>query len=247
MPLDVHEYGDGPAVMLLHGTPSPVSDYAPVIERLRNGHRVLAPYLPGYGRSPRLVPYSYRAMRDAIIEAMRARGVVEVAIVGFSLGGLHALALALDGRLRVSRLALLAPLARYTDEDRVVMRGFIEQLRLGPDLSTPPWRAIAGDRFTARTEVRDAVADWLSLTSPDVIADELEAGIAEDLRSQLPALRVPVAIRVGSNDLAAPPAYAHEIAALCPHATLEVVPGLGHAQCLEDPVGTATFVEHAIG
>jgi len=247
MSLQVEEWGAGPAVLLLHGTPSPVSDYAPLVERLRGTHRVIAPYLPGYGMSPRLKPYSVPRVWDLIIEMLHARGVREVATVGFSNGATHALALALDPRLTVTRVVVLAGHAGFRkDEPHPIMRGFIAKLRAAPDLRSPEWRAMAAKRFTARSEHGDAVADWLTLVPPDVLADELEAWLQIDLRPRLAEIAVPVAVRNGDSDVAVLPATARQIVDACRNATLELVPGLGHALFLEDPTGTSEFVARAL-
>ena len=246
--LDVEEWGQGPAVVLLHGMPHPISDYAPVIERLRGTHRVIAPYLPGYGKSPRLTPYELPRVRDLIIDALAARGVQRASVVGFSQGVLHALALALDPRLDVTSVVALAGHPGYrADEPHPQTRGFIATLRAGADLTSPQWRAMAAGRFTAKPEFGEAVAGWLSIVPADVLADEMEGALAIDLRPRLAEIRVPVHVRVGDRDPAVLPATARQISDGCPHGTLEIVPGLGHAQCLEDPSGTAEYVARAVG
>ena len=47
----VHELGTGAPVVLLHGTPSPATDWLPLAEVLARSYRVLIPALPGYGGS----------------------------------------------------------------------------------------------------------------------------------------------------------------------------------------------------
>jgi len=54
----VRVVGTGPAVLLLHGTPSPGEDWLPLAEELAPRYRVLIPDLPGYGASPPLASSS---------------------------------------------------------------------------------------------------------------------------------------------------------------------------------------------
>lgn len=90
---------DGPVVLLMHGEPSWSYLYRTVIARLaREGFRVLAPDLPGFGRSDKPVRpehYSYRCLvrwMTGWLEAVSARGVTLVAQDWGALVGLRLVA-----------------------------------------------------------------------------------------------------------------------------------------------------------
>src|SRR5262245_4563829 len=145
MQLHVEEQGTGPAVVVLHGAPSPTSELAPLVERLRATHRVLVPSMPGYGTSPRLTPYTATRLRDALVALLIARDARRTAIVGYSMGALHASGLALDPRLDITHVVSLAGHAGLGEDAaaNAEMRGFISLLRTGPDLRAPEWKAMA--------------------------------------------------------------------------------------------------------
>ncbi|GGJ64057.1 alpha/beta fold hydrolase [Streptomyces brasiliensis] len=110
----VAEAGDGPAVLLLHGGgPGTTgrSSYVRNIAELAEGHRVIVPDLPGYGRSSKGVdpadPFGHLA--DGVRGLLDRLGLDRVHLVGHSYGGACALRLALDTPGRVDRMVLVAP------------------------------------------------------------------------------------------------------------------------------------------
>lgn len=237
----IRDEGHGSAVLLLHGAPSPASGYEAVVERLRTAHRVLVPELPGYGRSPKLEPYSWKELRDNLVADLRARGVERMVVAGTSGGGHHALALAARADICVTGVVAIGSFAAFDDDNRTLLRGFVQMLREGPNLRSPELRGImvqrmlSGSYAIAHPAEAEAAADWLLLTTADVLANELEQAASADLRDQLPGLRMPVLALVGEDDVACPVSCSIEIATLAPRGTLEVVPNAGHSLLVETP------------
>jgi pimeloyl-ACP methyl ester carboxylesterase len=105
----VVETGDGPPVVVVHGTGGPALFYRPLLERLA-GVRVLAPERPGQGLSERaeLPRPGYRRAAVAWMEhLLDALDLDAATLVGHSMGGLWSLWYALEHPSRVSRLVLL--------------------------------------------------------------------------------------------------------------------------------------------
>lgn len=107
------EYGAGPLVVLVHGSPGNGKAWSRVGERLAGRHRVIAPDLPGHGgttpQAPGEVPdVAYSA---TLIEALIGRVGAPALLTGYSYGGVVALAIALRGRVSIGALALLEPVA----------------------------------------------------------------------------------------------------------------------------------------
>jgi pimeloyl-ACP methyl ester carboxylesterase len=107
------DYGSGEPLLLLHGSGPGVSAWAnwrlnmePLAER---GHRVLALDLVGFGYTERPddVYYSLDTWRDHVWSFLKAMDVERVAIVGNSLGGRIALAMAAQHPERISRMVLM--------------------------------------------------------------------------------------------------------------------------------------------
>jgi len=114
-PLAYEERGRGPAIVLVHGHPLDRRMWRPQLEALSGAFRVVAPDLPGYGKSPaRGRVISMRGLADAVVELMDAIGVDRATVVGLSLGGLVAMELGLDHPDRTAGLVPTATTAATT-------------------------------------------------------------------------------------------------------------------------------------
>jgi pimeloyl-ACP methyl ester carboxylesterase len=107
------EAGQGPVIVLVHGSPGTSRAWQPVAERLAARFRVIAPNLPGYGATTRPAgegpgDSSYAA---GLIEALIAEVGPPAVLAGHSYGGAVALVTALRGRVKPRALALFEPVA----------------------------------------------------------------------------------------------------------------------------------------
>ncbi|UQA62600.1 alpha/beta fold hydrolase [Polyangium aurulentum] len=250
----VRESGRGPAVLLLHGAPSSPDDFEALAERLAVSRRVLVPVMPGY-LSEAMDEGTYTIARSVALieEALVARGVSEVAAVGFSAGAYRAFALAFGGKVRVSTVVSLGGLAGYDEAGRQSMNAFATFIRSATSLQRPAMTGILLTRMLSPTgaaspEHAAQVAKWIDCVEPQALATEL-AGLAtsEDFYPRLPELRIPVLARVGSLDMAVPPPLSERIVASVPGAKLEIVEGKGHALLIEDREATVESVARFLG
>ncbi|MDS0139975.1 MULTISPECIES: alpha/beta hydrolase [unclassified Amycolatopsis] len=101
--------GDGPAVVLLHGSGSSLEGFGRVAALLSSSYDVIRPDLPGFGRTgPRPDrDYRVRTYAGTIARFLTALQVPHFALAGNSLGGNIAWNLALDAPDRVDALVLV--------------------------------------------------------------------------------------------------------------------------------------------
>lgn len=110
--LNVAEAGSGPAVVLLHGFPHTWQVWLPVIDRLAQDHRVIAPDLRGLGASDRPAPaYDAGQVAADVVALLDARGLERADLVGLDLGVPPALLAAMTRPERVRRLVVMESLA----------------------------------------------------------------------------------------------------------------------------------------
>ena len=107
-----HDVGEGPPVLLLHGSGPGVSAWANwrlPVERLAPRFRLLAPDLAGFGYTevPEGTPFTRQVWLDQVVAFLDALGLDRVSVVGNSFGGSMALALAIAHPDRVDRLVLM--------------------------------------------------------------------------------------------------------------------------------------------
>ncbi|MFF3984570.1 alpha/beta fold hydrolase [Streptomyces sp. NPDC001797] len=114
----VAETGEGPVLVMLHGGgpgASGVSNYHQNLPALARHFRVVLPDQPGFGGSYRpteadLAERSITAITvDALFQALDSLGIDGFHLLGNSLGGAAALAMAQQRPERVERLVLMAP------------------------------------------------------------------------------------------------------------------------------------------
>jgi len=104
------EAGEGPPVVLVHGSGPGVTAYANWrlnIPALAPRVRVLAPDMAGFGSSGKPGRYSMQGWIDQLVGFLDTLGLDRVSLVGNSFGGGLAIRLAVDHPDRVDRLVLM--------------------------------------------------------------------------------------------------------------------------------------------
>jgi pimeloyl-ACP methyl ester carboxylesterase len=187
-----------------------------------------------------------------------------VVLVGHSMGGMTIMALAAQQPeifgTTVAGVALISTAAAHLDPGAwlpaplrpaarmltpAVLRGsasgrraeLVERLRSGAgDLSFLSTRLVAfGDIGVSPTAV-DFLDRVIRATPIEVVAGFFPTLRGHDKRSALPVLgQVPTVVLAGEEDRLIPARLARELAAGIPGATLNIVPGAGHAIILERP------------
>lgn len=109
---NVHIAGDGPPVLLVHGSGPGVSAWANwrlTIPELSRTFRVVAPDIVGFGFTdrPEGVSYDLRTWTAHAVGVLAALGIERAHVVGNSFGGSLALSLAIHHPERVDRLVLM--------------------------------------------------------------------------------------------------------------------------------------------
>lgn len=104
------EKGHGNRVLLLvHGNLSSSEYYVPLIDRIPDGIRVLAPDLRGFGDSSFLTPFrSLKELAEDLSLFLEALGVKKADVVGWSLGGGVAMEFAAAHPEKTEKLILIA-------------------------------------------------------------------------------------------------------------------------------------------
>lgn len=109
IPIHLVDRGHGPPTLLLHGIFDSADTWAPIIERTQGKLRLLAPDLPGFGRSGAAPGFdgSLPHLAEFIDNLLKAIGVSEpINVVGYDVGATYGLAWAVTHPERVRRLAI---------------------------------------------------------------------------------------------------------------------------------------------
>jgi magnesium chelatase accessory protein len=243
----VQEMGEGPAILLIHGTGGATHSWRDLMPLLSQRFRVIAPDLPGHGftTATRQARMTLPAMADSLGYLMNAMEVKPVLVVGHSAGAAIAIRAALDGRIvPVGIVGLNAALMPFRGLAQVLFPMAARLLVLNPVVPRFfSWQAdVHGVRrlieSTGSTISDDGVRFYQRLIAKSGHAAAALAMMAnwelEPLMRDLPKLTTRLDLIVGQADSAVPPDDADRVKERRPATQVTRVPKLGHLAHEED-------------
>src|SRR6201996_5403324 len=228
-----------PAVVLLHGAGFDHTAWALQSRWFaHHGYGVLAPDLPGHGRSAGAPLATIADMADWTAALLDAAGAAKAQLVGHSMGSLIALETAARHPAKVSALALIGTAATmsvgpdllkaaeandHSAIDMVSIWGLGFQAELGGSLAPGLWMHSGAQRV-------------LEQCRPGVLYNDLAACNAYQGALEAAAkVTVPVTLILGERDMMTPANAGKALAAAIPNARTIVMPGAGHMMMVERP------------
>ncbi len=223
--------GSGPAVLVLHGGGGPLT-VARFVEAMSAHSRVIAPIHPGFAGTPR--PHTFDSVEqiaDAYVALLDRLELRDVLVIGFSIGGWIANAIALRAGDRLRGLVLVNGAGIMVDGEPCA-----DVFSL-----TPQQLSALSCHDPARFGI-----------DPSTLGDAQKAGMAANmktlavygrardmgdpaLRARLASVRVPVLVVWGGSDRVVTPAYGRAVAESFPNARLEIIEQCGHMPQIEQP------------
>ena len=264
-PVSYVKAGSGPLLLLIHGIAGSVENWHQVIEPLAQRHTVLAPSLPGHGKSaPGGGDYSLGALATGLRDLLVALGHERATLVGHSLGGGIAMQFAYQFPEITERLALVSS-GGLGPEVSAVLRAaalpgadlFISvTAALGTAVGSKVARGLAVFGVRPTADVAEVARGYASLADQDrrvaflatlrgVVGTGGQRVSARD-RLYL-AEGMPVLIIWGARDRIIPVQHAEDAHAAIPGSRLEVFENVGHLPQLEAPGRFVTVLEQFIG
>lgn len=229
--------GSARRVALLHSLAMDHTFWAPVAQRLEGEASVLTLDCRGHGRSDKPAgPYTVELFADDLADVFDELGWEHAVVAGASMGGCVSLAFALRHPARVTGLGLFDTTACYGApapwEERA-QKALAEGLASLTDFQQTRWFS---DGFRAENPdvVRAALDVFLANQLP-AYAETCRMLGACDLRANLPSIKVPARIIVGSEDYATPIPMAQTMHDGIAGSTMEIVEGARHLSPLEIP------------
>ena len=271
----VQELGQGPAVVLLHGTSNSGASWAPLVARL-DGFRCVVLDRPGCGLSDPLATRfadleRLGAFADTlVVDLLDAMGLDEAHLVATSFGGYLALRAAAAHPDRVVRIVEFgwtfgAPIAGLPLLMRLASVPMVGRLLTAVPPNERAVRAMLRriglrQALEAGRVPQEVVGCYLALLrDTDTMRNELRAGPrlifpfrGLDKRVLLPAellgrIHTPVYFLWGEEDPFGGVDLAQRFVKQLPNAELELVAGAGHAVWIDDPDHAATATRRFLG
>lgn len=240
-------FGEGPPVVLVHGTPSRSHLWRNVAPALAERHAVYVYDLLGFGDSERRKGQALSIAAQACLlgELLEAWGLEEPAVAGHDIGGGIVLRAHLLERARFSRIALLdaVVLTPWGTPALRHVRAHTDAYRTMPTRVFEAYVAARLEEATNRPMNEEAFSVYLSqwrgpegqeaYLSKDEQLDERDTAEIEPL---LGSIRVPVLVLWGEQDAWLEPAQGDRLRDEIPDSSLKKIPQAGHF-VMEDAPG----------
>jgi len=217
-------------IILLHGAGSNHTCWSRTLRRI-NHQLVMAPDLPGHGKSHGVACHSLANYSLAIRDFLAATGWYRAVFIGHSMGAAIALQFALDYPEHVAGVVSISGAASFNLEP-----DFIEMFQ--SQITTP----LGLQRLREKLGLPENNCDWcqdfqhsLKNTRPSLWYADWRACSQFDIRSKIHTLKPSVLIAHGTNDLLTPYASAVYLSEQIPNAELVPFYQSGHLLLLEEP------------
>ncbi|WOD38592.1 alpha/beta hydrolase [Nodosilinea sp. E11] len=263
MKLHCERQGTGFPILCLHGHPGSAKTMAVFVEGLRDRYCTLTPDLRGYGRSQTRSPFELEDSLADLEELLDAQGIERCLVLGWSLGGILAIELALRRPERVAGLILIATAARPvgahppTSWVELVNTGLGSLLNvLAP--ANPVVRHSLGPRSLYRYLLRQHTEHayrrlaqegfWAYLGTSPLAHRALNRALARRYNRlpDLGAIAVPCLVLCGAEDLHITAQASLETAAYLPRAESHCYPNTAHLLPWEIPEQLLGDIHHWI-
>ena len=225
---------EGDPVLLIHGFGGDLNAWMFNQTALADGRRVYAIDLPGHGGSVKHVGDGSVGHLAATVAALiDALDLHHVHLVGHSLGGAVALALALDKPEKVASLTLIAPAGLGPEINGAYITGFVAAERR-KDMKPLAQQLFSDGSLVTRQMVEDILRtkriDGVDAALATIAAAQFDGDRQKlDLAARAGDLDVPAQVIWGADDRIIPSSQAHNLAG----ANVTVIEGAGHMPMME--------------
>lgn len=234
--------GNGPPLILIHGWGNTSAVFTDLMAQLPD-YQCLAPDLPGYGTSHAAKNVELSALADDFVRWLDALKIERVALLGWSLGGMLALELAIRFPERIQRLILIASTPRFVSTDDwqygladAAVRALARDIKRAPTSTLENfWRLqFQGEEFIP-SPLLPTVEMMTALGGLEILRQV-------DLREELVRITMPTLVVHGTADTIIPIAAGYFLANSLPYTELLEISGCGHAPFLSAPRLVSTAI-----
>jgi 3-oxoadipate enol-lactonase len=230
---------DAPRLALIHSLAMDGSIWDGVAANLADQAQILTYDCRGHGRSGRkAISFTTELFARDLKELLDHVGWQTSAVAGCSMGGCVAQEFAGRYPSQVTALGLIDTTAWYGEDAPKNWRERAATARSKGLASMAEFQITRwfGDQFrAAHPDLVKSATDTFQANDVACYAATCVMLGDADLRRYLPALRIPVAVIVGEDDYATPPAMSEQLHKMIPGSTLTILPGARHLSPVECP------------
>ncbi|UCG94460.1 MAG: alpha/beta hydrolase [Candidatus Aerophobus sp.] len=246
--------GKGRPLVLIHGAWASHEWWRWQVPELSLHYRVYSLDVRGHGQSTTLQrPYSVEGFTRDLEIFLQTVGIDEVALIGWSMGGIISMQYCLNHPAKVRALVLIATRGHRNPslKRKIIFHSLQARLSLLMDFTAPRKYDRVTNAFASqsRSRLEREVRDMLSPTAPREVFDWIMAELAHNPRQnyfevaksiwdwgvakELKKIIVPTLIMVGEEDDRTPPRFSRLLHSEIPYSKLVIVKNASHYLTLE--------------
>ena len=245
--LNFRDEGNGTPVLLIHGVGADLESWDGVLSHLSLNRRYIRYDQRGHGKSRRTPgPYTLSDLSHDAVALLDHLNIDKAAVIGFSLGGLVAQAIALDHPDRVRCLTLVSTVAGRTPEEQKRVSERAETLaREGAvkHLANAVDRWFTPEFVAGHPEILEARRQKSMQNDPECYVAAYRVLAGTDLGDQLHRIAIPTLVMTGENDVGSNPRMSGNIHNRIAGSELHILPRLKHSVLLEAPDQIGGLIE----
>lgn len=229
-------HGDGPALVLLHGLGSRAQDWADHLDVLTPHRRCLIPDLRGHGASDSPEgPHTPTKHATDVASLLDELGIEDADVIGYSMGGAAAFALAAAAPSRVRSLCIVNSVPSFELTTFKMKMEVVVRRTLIATFGVEKLAGLIAKRLFPKPEqqaLRDRAIDSIKRNSREAYIDSLMGLVGWTVEDRLGELAMPTLLVAGDLDYT-PVAVKEACVAAMPNARLIVVEDARHGLPLE--------------
>jgi len=264
--LRYYERGDGPPLLLLHGSGPGVTgwrNFSGNFDVFAENHRTFILEFPGFGVSDDFGGHPMLTAQQAVIEFLDGMGLESVAIIGNSMGGIVGASLAINHPERVNKLVtiggigtnLYSPgpgegiklLMEFTDNPtREKLTQWLHSMVYNPAMVT---EELIEDRWTQATEpaTLESARKMYGSAAFGAMVKAAAASTDTPMWAKLNQIKIPVLVTWGRDDRVSPLDMSIVPMRTLPRGELHVFPNCGHWVMIEQKAAFESAVVAFLG
>jgi len=243
--------GQGATIVFIHGFAENSGIWDQQVTPLKKSYRVIIPDLPGTAATPLSTPLTIESMAEYVYAILLAENISNAVIIGHSMGGYVALALAEKYPTLVKGLGLFHSTAKADSEEK--KEGRRKSIKLM-------------EQYGAETFLRQTLPNMFSPATKSKLPEEVDAYVKMGMQCELPALiawyeamaarpdrtavlktiPVPVLFMIGKDDNAVPLDNVLPQITLPRVSSIHIFENVGHMGMWEIPTESNVILEQFI-
>ncbi|UJP10497.1 alpha/beta hydrolase [Microbacterium sp. KUDC0406] len=243
--------GEGPPLVLLHGTPWSSALWRPYAAALASHFTVYLWDMPGYGRSSKAAEHhvDLGVQADVFAHLLRCWGLERPHVIAHDFGGAVALRARLlhGAQFRSLCLVDVVALSPWGSPFFALVKKNAEVfVQLPPNIhraAVEEYVRGASHRGLRDDDLDMLVSPWLDSAGQAAFYRQIaqaDERFTDEIEPRYSEITEPVHIVWGTDDTWIPVDRAHRLRSAIPHASLALIEGAGHLILLDQPVALAT-------